>query len=417
MTPIPPTRSAAAAAPALLFQGAQVLLSDRLTPVSLRIEDGRITGLDVARDGARVIDASGLVLAPALVDLHGDAFERQMMPRPGVRFPLHAALMETDRQLAANGIATAYHALTLSWEPGLRSVATGREVIKALADLAPRLTVENRVQLRWETFCFEALPLIEQALAGPLTPSIAFNDHTTMALLHPDTAMQDRPFDFDPGFPVADLDSPAFAAKMAERARRSGLSEAAFVDLIRSIWARRPDVPAMVERVAAMGRAQAAPMLSHDDSQIATRDYFRSQGARISEFPMNLTTAQSARDAGDWIVFGAPNAARGGSHLGSPGAGEMIRAGLCDMLASDYFYPAMLTAVTRLLADGVAPLPALWQLVSTNPALASNLTDRGRIEPGLRADLVLIDWPDAGLPAVRQTWVAGRAAYSAAPAI
>jgi alpha-D-ribose 1-methylphosphonate 5-triphosphate diphosphatase len=396
-----------------IFEGARIMLADRMTTASIRIEGGLITGLDAARDGAQVIDARGAVLAPALVDIHGDAFERQMMPRPGVNFPLHAALLETDRQLAANGIATAYHALTLSWEPGLRSVGMGRAVVEALATLAPRLTVENRVQLRWETFCFDALPLIRQALAGPLAPSIAFNDHTSIALLHPDTPLQNRPFDFDPAFPVADLSSPAFEARMIERAKRSGLTPPGFVALIRDIWTRRADVPAKIAEVAAMGRAAGVPMLSHDDTQTETRSYFRSIGARLSEFPMNRPTAQAARDAGDWIVFGAPNAARGGSHLGSPGAADMIRAGLCDILASDYFYPAMLTAITRLLADGVAPLSALWQLVSANPATASGLTDRGRIEPGLRADLVLLDWPEGDLPAVRQTWVAGRPAYRA----
>lgn len=399
--------------PAILFEGAQVLLSDRLAPASVRIEGGQITGMDVARDGATVVDATGLILAPAIVDIHGDAFERQLMPRPGVQFPLHAALLETDRQLAANGIATAYHALTLSWEPGLRSVEMGRAVVDGLAHLAPRLTVENRVQLRWETFCFEAIPLIEQTLSGPLAPSIAFNDHTSMALLHPGTALQDRPFDHDPAFPVVDLDSPAFEAKMLERAKRSGLSPRAFVDLIRDIWTRRPQVQDKIAEVAAMGRAADVPMLSHDDSQTETRAYYHGLGAHLSEFPMNLHSARSARDAGDWIVFGAPNAARGGSHLGSPGAGDMIRAGLCDILASDYFYPAMLTAVTRLLADGVAPLPALWKLISANPAEASGLADRGRITPGLRADLVLLDWPEGHLPAVRQTWVAGRPAYRA----
>ena len=397
----------------IVFENARVLLCDRLIPASLRIEGGLITGLDVAGDGAQRIDATGMILAPALIDIHGDAFERQMMPRPGVNFPLHAALLETDRQLAANGIATAYHALTLSWEPGLRSVDTGRAVVEGLAALAPRLTVENRVQLRWETFCFEALPLIADALQGNLAPSTAFNDHTTMALLHPKTALQDRPFDFDPAFPVVDLDSPAFETKMHERAKRSGLTPPVYVDLIRQMWSRRPQVPAMIAEVAAMGRAAVLPMLSHDDTQSETRDYYRNVGARISEFPMNLPTARAAREAGDWIAFGAPNAARGGSHLGSPGAGDMIRAGLCDILASDYYYPAMLAAITRLMADGVGTLPDLWKLVSTNPALASNLPDRGRIEPGLRADLVLIDWPEGGLPAVRQTWVAGRPAYRA----
>lgn len=400
----------------IIIEGARVLLPEGLAPVSVRIEAGRIAGLDVARDGARVIKAAGMILAPALVDIHGDAFERQLMPRPGVDFPLHAALLETDRQLSANGIATAWHALTLSWEPGLRSLTTARAVVGGLAALAPRLTVENRVQLRWETFCFEALPLITQALAGPLLPSVAFNDHTSMAVLHPGTALQDRPFDLDPGFPVTDLASPAFAAKMADRAKRSGLSQADYVALIQSVWLRRAEVPAVLAEVAAKARAAGAPMLSHDDSQPETRRFYHDLGARICEFPMNLRAAEAARANGDWIVFGAPNAARGGSHLGSPGAGDMLDRGLCDILASDYFYPAMLTAVARLHAERRAPLAALWKLISTNPARASGLTDRGAMEPGQRADLTLLEWPEDGTPAPRLTLVAGRTAYQASAA-
>lgn len=401
---------------AVVFERARVVLPDGVERVSVRIEGGLITGIDTARDGALPVDAAGMVLAPAIVDIHGDAFERQLMPRPGVLLPVTAALLETDRQLAANGIATACHALTLGWEPGLRSVGTGWQVLRALEALAPRLTVEHRLQLRWETFCPEAIPLIAAALAGPLTPSVAFNDHTSMALLHPDVALQERPFDLAPGFPVADLDSPAFAARMADRARRAGMPLDAFVDLVRAVWARRPEVQGWIEDVAARARAAGAPMLSHDDTQAATRGWFRALGATICEFPMNRRTAVFARDGGDAIVLGAPNAARGGSHLGSVGAADMIRDGLCDILASDYFYPAVLSAVARLHADGVAPLHALWPLVAANPARALNLHDRGTIAPGLRADLVLIDWPEGDVPVVRQTRVRGVRTYAAAAA-
>ena len=399
----------------IIFEGAQVILPDRIAEASVRIDGGLITALDGPRDGARVINAAGMLLAPALVDIHGDAFERQIMPRPGVTLPLEAAFLETDRQLAANGIGTAYHALTLSWEPGLRSVETGWQVHDVLNRLSPRLTVENRLQLRWETFCVEAIPLIDAALQGPLTPSVAFNDHTSMALLHPSVALQDRPFDFSPDFPVTDLDSPTFAAKMAERAKRSHMSVADYVDLIRTVWQRRPQVREWVDEVAAKGDAAGAPMLSHDDTQTTIRRHYRDLGARISEFPMNRRTAEFAREGGDAIVLGAPNAARGGSHLGSIGAGDMIRAGLCDVLASDYYYPSLLNAVGRLRADHVGPLESLWPLVSGNSAKASGLRDRGEIAPGLRADLVLVEWPEGQLPVIRQTWVGGRCAYSAIP--
>ncbi|MDP2118567.1 MAG: alpha-D-ribose 1-methylphosphonate 5-triphosphate diphosphatase [Hoeflea sp.] len=398
---------------AFVIEGASVILPDRMAKVAVRIENGAIAALDGPRDGARVIDGRGMILAAAMIDIHGDAFERQMMPRPGVMIPTEAALLETDRQLAANGIATAYHALTLSWEPGLRSVATGFEVVETLAAQALRLTVENRVQLRWETFCFEALPLIEAALAGPLMPALAFNDHTTMGVLDSSCPLQTRPFDHDPAFPVVDMNSSAFAAKMEPRAKRSGMHVADFTALMRDMWKRRAEVPSAIAAAGAKARTAGAPMLSHDDSQPETRDFYRSHGAGISEFPMNTTVTRAAREAGDWIVFGAPNAARGGSHLGSPGSGDMVAAGLCDILASDYYYPAMLIAVARLQADGIGRLPDLWKLVAANPAAALGLSDRGEIVLGKQADLVLLDWPEGSVPVVRHCFVKGRTAYGA----
>jgi alpha-D-ribose 1-methylphosphonate 5-triphosphate diphosphatase len=396
-----------------LIEGATLILEDRVETGSVRIEGGRITGIDVARDGAAVVPGRGRILAPGFVDIHGDAFERQLMPRPGVMVPTETALLETDRQLAANGIATAYHALTLSWEPGLRSVETGWQVVRALEGLRHRLTADNRIQLRWETFCHEAEPLIAHVLSGADRPALAFNDHTSSMLLHPDVAVHDRPFDHVPDYPVTPFDAPRFLKKMADQARRAHVTAEAYADLIARIWDRRPEVPARMEQVAALARRHGAPMLSHDDSQVETRAYYRSLGAKVAEFPMHERVFLAAREAGDPIVLGAPNAMRGGSHLGSPGAAEMIARGLCDILASDYYYPAMLGAMVRLHADRVAPLPALWNLVSRNPAKAMGLTDRGRIAPGLRADLLLIDWPEGQAPAPRRTWVAGRAGYSA----
>ena len=398
-----------------LIEGARVILDDRVETTSVRIEAGRITGIDVARDGASVIPARGRTLAPAFVDIHGDAFERQLMPRPGVMVPMDTALLETDRQLASNGIATAFHALTLSWEPGLRSVDTGWQVVRALEVLRPRLTAENRLQLRWETFCHEAEPLIAHVLAGPDRPALAFNDHTTSMLLHPDVPVQDRPFDQVPDYPVTPFDAPRFVKKMADHARRAQVSPEDYVTLLADVWSRRPEVPAHIARMAALARAHRAPMLSHDDSQAETRAYYRQLGATVAEFPMHDRVFLAARDAGDPIVLGAPNAMRGGSHLGSPGAADMIARGLCDILASDYYYPAMLGAMVRLHADRIAPLASLWKLVTLSPARAMGLADRGRIAPGQRADLVLLDWPEGQAPTPLRTWVAGRAGYSALP--
>ena len=84
----------------------------------------------------------------------------------------------------------------------------------------------------------------------------------------------------------------------------------------------------------------------------------RAQGVTIAEFPVNEETARDAAEACDFIVFGAPNVVRGGSHTGWTRASDMIAKGLCSVLASDYYYPAPLLAAFRLAADGVLPLAA-----------------------------------------------------------
>lgn len=400
---------------AFCIEGATVFLPDDAVKTTVRVEDGLISGVGEPAGDLPVVNGRGLILAPALIDLHGDAFERQLMPRPNVYFPLETALIDTDRQLATNGIATAYHSVTLSWEPGLRSVERARDMMQALVDLAPRLTAENRVQLRWETFAFEAFELIDWALAGPLAPSIAFNDHTSMGMRSFDTAIQDRVFEQRDDYAVADPDDPRFGARHIPHAKRAGLDPDAYLALLKTVWDRRPDVGDAIMRVAAAGRAAGVPMLSHDDTTAETRAYYRSIGATVAEFPMVMEAAEAARSNGDAIVFGAPNAVRGGSHIGSLAAADMVEAGLCDALASDYFYPAMLAAVARLDREKRAARPALWQLVSSGPARALKLHDRGTIAPGRRADLVLVDWPDGHAPAIRTTWVNGRIAYSGQP--
>lgn len=68
-----------------------------------------------------IVDVGGRLILPGIVDLHGDAFERCLMPRPGVTMGTDLALADNDAQLLAAGITTAYLSATDSWEPGLRS--------------------------------------------------------------------------------------------------------------------------------------------------------------------------------------------------------------------------------------------------------------------------------------------------------
>jgi alpha-D-ribose 1-methylphosphonate 5-triphosphate diphosphatase len=181
--------------------------------------------------------------------------------------------------------------------------------------------------------------------------------------------------------------------------------------LVERVVSRAHEVPASIARLAQAAREADVRMLSHDDDGPAMRAAFRSQGVAIAECPVNEETAREAAAAGDFIVFGAPNVVRGGSHTGWTKASDMIAKGLCSVLASDYYYPAQLLAAFRLTADGVLPLTEAWDLISAAPARAAGLADRGALTEGRRADIILVDDRVALRPRIVAVIAAGRLAH------
>jgi alpha-D-ribose 1-methylphosphonate 5-triphosphate diphosphatase len=347
------------------------VLGDTLIHADLDVKcDGSESRIDLSPAGEAVttIDAHGLFVLPGLVDIHGDAFERQIMPRPGATFALGLALAETDRQLAANGITTAFHGLTWSWEPGFRGAESARAFLSALEAFRGTALVDHRLHLRQEVYNLDAEGEIAEWIATRRVDLLAFNDHLTGTI-----KVRHRP------------------EKIRDMIRRSGLGEADFMQLVDRLASRENDVAASIKRLAAAALYAGVPIMSHDDLTSAERSRFRELGARISEFPVRESVAASAIEAGDLTVFGAPNVLRGGSHTGCPSAAEMVLKGFCSILSSDYFYPSLLQAPFVLSDRYSVPLVEAWRLVSRAPALAAGLSDRGELAQGMRGDIILIE--------------------------
>lgn len=368
----------------LNITGGQVLRDGKLAVGNLAIADGVV----VAGAAARRLDATGLLVLPGIVDLHGDAFERQIQPRPGVNFPMAAALADTERQLLANGITTAFHGVTLSWEPGLRGVEMWRAILAGLA--ARDWACDMRVHLRFEAYNLAALDEAIADIAAGRVHLLAFNDHTPAILRR--------------------LDDDAKASKYSERA---GMDLAAFRTLALAVAGEEAAVKPAEARIAAAARAAGVPMASHDDDTVATREHFRSVGARICEFPVDEAVGQAARAAGDAVVMGAPNVLRGGSHLGWASAAVLAEAGICSVLCSDYYYPALLRAAFILAGRGKMDLAQAWALVAENPARAGGLADRGTLALGQRGDAVLVA-DRGGVPELVATVAQGRVVWMSA---
>jgi alpha-D-ribose 1-methylphosphonate 5-triphosphate diphosphatase len=334
------------------------------------------------------VNCSGDLVLPGLVELHTDNLERHIEPRPAVDWPHLPALLAHDAELASTGITTVFDAMRVGSIHG----GKGRYVdyARALADelLAARAAglfkISHFLHLRAE-ICSETL-LEELATFGP-------DDRVGIVSLMDHTPGQ-RQF--------RDL-----TALKTYVAKKRGMDDAEFEEHVRNLHALQARFGARHE-VGAVAEARRlnAVLASHDDT---TRDHVAvsaRNGVGFAEFPTTLEAAEACRADGIAVMMGAPNLIRGGSHSGNVAAGDLARAGLLDILSSDYVPSALLLSAFHL-AQLWDDLPRAVATITENPAKAVRLTDRGALRTGLRGDVLRVR-RSGTTPLLRGVWSQGR---------
>ena len=373
----------------LCLANARLVLDDRVVTGRVEIAGGRIgritEGPDVPR-GAE--DCGGDFLLPGLVELHTDNLERHIEPRPQVDWPHRAAILAHDAELAATGITMVFDALRVGsilsgksrYHKYARSLATE---ILGLRDEGA-LRISHYLHLRAE-ICSETL--LEEF--AEFTPA----DRVGLVSLMDHTPGQRQFRD------IGQLRAYLIGKK--------GMTEADFIEHIAQLTELQALVRTSHETGAvAEARRLGATLASHDDTTADQVAVSVGHGVALAEFPTTVEAAQACRDAGIAVMMGAPNIIRGGSHSANVSAIDLARRDLLDIVSSDYVPAALLQAAFRL-AEVWDDLPRAVASVTRAPAESVGLTDRGRIAPGLRADLVRVRL-DGGCPAPHGVWSEGR---------
>ena len=365
---------------------ARVVTPERVLTDGYVIIDGeRIVdvGTGRVRSSEATIDVGGRLVLPGLVDLHGDEYERHLFPREGARIDPGTALVACDRANVAAGITTKYHAVAFEDGPGEeRSVALAEEVIDDLVAL-DGLLADNRVHARCELCEDRAVEGVLEAIDRGVVDLVSLMNHL------PDSGQFD--------------DVTQFNRRYADRASGSPS------DTERTITRRRvalPEVDGRAHRVIRAARAAGIDIATHDDEDEGQVEAMWRRGVSISEYPVTMAAARRAAELGMVTTMGAPNLVRGGSLWGNLSASDAIQAGVVDVLCTDYHPPSLLASVFEETGE---PLPERVARVTRTPADVVGLDDRGRIEPGARADLVVAD-PSAP-PQVQRVYVGGTEVY------
>jgi len=370
-----------------ILTNAVLVLADRILAGTIVLAGATIADIQPGRaHAADAIDLGGDYLIPGVVDLHTDNLERQVQPRSLARWPSRSAMLAHDAQCAAAGVTTVLDALCLG------DLGFDKERIRTFQDGVVDLDVLTRagllksdhfLHLRCEVPAHDMLDLFEPVADHPLIRMISLMDHS-------------------PGVgQYADMDF------YRDLRRRGGLDEATIDRRIAELKDQRlrlrgPNRRALLDRVRGTGIALA----SHDDRTVEEIAENAADGIRISEFPVTMAAAMAARNAGMRVIAGAPNIVRGGSHSGNVAAADLVRAAAVNAFASDYVPSSLVEAAFQVARQCGITLPAAVAMISEHPAQMAGLPDRGRLEPGLRADLARVRLHET-LPVVRQVWRAG----------
>ena len=335
---------------------------------------------------AGALDMDGDFLIPGVVDVHTDNLERQVQPRSNARWPSRSALLAHDTQCAGAGVTTVLDALCLGDlgfdKDRIRTFREGVADLDAMADTG-LLKSDHYLHLRCEMPAEDVLTLVDPVADHRLVRMVSLMDHS-------------------PGVgQYASLDR--YRALRRLDGHSDGHIERQISELTEQrARLRAPNRAALLARFAMLDVAIA----SHDDETEAEILENFTDGIRISEFPVTLLAAEAALRLGMGVIAGAPNIVRGGSHSGNVSATDLIRAGAVNALASDYVPAALVEAAFMCARDTGITLPQAVAMVTDTPARMASLTDRGRLEAGLRGDLVRVRVHD-GLPVVRQVWRSG----------
>lgn len=374
----------------IVLGNARIVLANQVVESGwIALVDGRIVEIGEGRGPQGALDCAGDLVMPGLVELHTDHLEAHFVPRPKVMWDPIAAVVSYDGQLATSGITTVLDSLRVWREKGAEE-ADGHAGLLADAIASARdadlLRADHFLHLRCEIPMPSVVDEAEELIRQPYVRLMSLMDHTPgQRQFRDEVKLRDYYRGKGAGKTDAELD--------ALFAQRFAYQEAYAATNLRAI--------------VALAHKHGVPLASHDDTtEENVADAVR-DGVAVAEFPTTLEAAERLQEAGIDILMGAPNVVRGGSHSGNVAAVDLARAGLLQILSSDYIPSSLLMGALQLPQR--APdidLAKAVRTVTKAPAEAVGLHDRGEIAVGKRADLIRVHVAH-DVPAVRSVWREG----------
>lgn len=363
---------------------------------NLLIEDGRVAGLldrgDSVPEGAEVLDATGLVVAPGFIDMHVHLRE------PGDEYK------ETIATGAAAAIAGGWTSVCAM--PNTDPVNDSPAVTRFIIEQAERAALANVFPIGSITKGSKGTELAEMG-EMKLSGIVAVSDDGRPV---PTAGMMRRAMEYARGFDLTVVDHCEDRSLAAGGAMHEGRW---------SLILGLRGMPAAAEEMDAVRDCTLAQLtgarvhLAHVSTRGAIEAVRRAKDAGLrltcEVTPHHWTLTDEAVEGYDTNTKMNPPL-RSQTHVDA--ILEGLSDGTIDAIATDHaphhadekaleydqapfgitgLETAVGLALDRLVHEGTIDLERLVELCSTNPARIFNLTDRGTLRKGAWADVTIID--------------------------
>lgn len=163
-----------------ILRSRNILIDEEFIPADVVIKGEFIQRIDDYGKNAVAIDLADLKIAPGIVDLHSDAIEKEIEPRPNATFPVSLAVAELDKKLSMAGVTTMFHAIGFEENPKKKrsidlAIAQIEEINKANDK---HLGVDNYVHARFELSADEAVEPIKDVILKGMVKLVSLMDHS-----------------------------------------------------------------------------------------------------------------------------------------------------------------------------------------------------------------------------------------------
>jgi alpha-D-ribose 1-methylphosphonate 5-triphosphate diphosphatase len=362
----------------------------------LLIDRDIIAGFSDNTEGAeKVVDAHGRYIMPGIIDIHSDKIEHYIQPRPTSQVDFEFALKICERDLLGAGITTMYHSISLFHDEIFgKSTLRTKDNVQKIAALISNIHLRNhlihhRFHLRIEIDNLEAFDIASDMINQGKIHMISFMDHTPGQGQYNDLAVYQ---DTISKYNGKEIETLGFEGVLEYHKNKNTLS---FEQL---------------KKLSKLAHDNGIAVASHDDDSDKKLELNYKIGVDISEFPISMEVAKSAKAFGFYTLVGAANILRNGSHSGNLSAAQAVLEDCADIICSDYYPAAILHSIFLMHMSYGVPLPQMVNRATLNPAKAVKIDrEHGSIESGKKADLLIVDILD-GYPVITHAFVDGVAA-------